>query len=175
MLELHSVVRRLVVLVSTSIIVCGVGCSSNEEAGGGLPDGRPDDPVVEGPITEPGAPFVAGTTGIFLFEQGYEQIEFFISGTAKSFTNVGELGSDGVWDVEEGETAEYKTRALVYRPTSASRFSGTVIVEWLNVSGGLDAAPDWISMHTEIFREGHVWIGEHRKNKAALRAVANAT
>jgi hypothetical protein len=159
MLELHSVVRRLVVLVSTSIIVCGVGCSSNEEAGGGLPDGRPDDPVVEGPITEPGAPFVAGTTGIFLFEQGYEQIEFFISGTAKSFTNVGELGSDGVWDVEEGETAEYKTRALVYRPTSASRFSGTVIVEWLNVSGGLDAAPDWISMHTEIFREGHVWIG----------------
>jgi hypothetical protein len=47
----------------------------------------------------------------------------------------------------------------VYRPTSASEFSGTVIVEWLNVSGGLDAAPDWISMHTEIFREGHVWVG----------------
>ena len=39
------------------------------------------------------------------------------------------------------------------------RFSGTVIVEWLNVSGGLDAAPDWISMHTEIIREGHVWVG----------------
>ena len=47
----------------------------------------------------------------------------------------------------------------MYRPTSASKFSGTVIVEWLNVSGGLDAAPDWISMHTEIFREGHVWVG----------------
>jgi len=159
MLELHSIVRRLVVLVIAGIVVCGVGCNSNEEAGGGLPEGRPDDPVVEGPITEPGAPFVAGTIGIRLSEQGYEQVEFFVSGTAKSFTNIGELASDGIWEVGENETAQYTTRALVYRPTSASRFSGTVIVEWLNVSGGLDAAPDWISMHTEIFREGHAWVG----------------
>ena len=174
MLKLPSALRWCVLFVAISLAAGVVGCSSDEGAagtgGGGsagnggaggadLPEGRPDDPLVEGPITEPGAPFVAGTTGIFLFQQEYEQIEFFISGTAKSFTNVGELGSDGVWEVEEGETAEYTTRALVYRPTSASRFSGTVIVEWLNVSGGLDAAPDWISMHTEIFREGHVWVG----------------
>jgi hypothetical protein len=106
-----------------------------------------------------GSPFVAGTTGLLLFKVGYEQVEFFISGTAKSYTNVGEFGSDGVWEVEDGDTAEYKTRALVYRPISSGDFSGTVIVEWLNVSGGLDAAPDWISMHTEIIREGHVWVG----------------
>ncbi len=139
------------------LVAAGIGCSGDDD--GGLPSGRPDDPAVEGPITEPGAPFVAGTTGILLYEQGYEQLEFFVSGRAKSYTNVGDLGSDGRWEVEEGETAEYKTRALVYRPTTASKFSGTVIVEWLNVSGGLDAAPDWISMHTEIFREGHVWVG----------------
>ena len=141
----------------TVLAALGMGCRGDDDEG--LPLGRPDDPTVEGPISEPGAPFVAGTTGIFLFEQGYEQVEYFISGTAKSYANVGELGSNGRWEVEEAVTAEYKTRALVYRPMRARDFSGTVIVEWLNVSGGLDAAPDWISMHTEILREGHVWVG----------------
>jgi Alpha/beta hydrolase domain len=33
------------------------------------------------------------------------------------------------------------------------------VVEWLNVSGGLDAAPDWMLAHTEIVRRGHAWVG----------------
>jgi hypothetical protein len=160
MLVFPSARRFSAVFVILGLVVGGCGgCGgSGGTAGGSLPEGRPDDPMVEGPITV-GSPFVAGTTGLLLSQVGYEQVEFFISGTAKTYTNVGELGSDGVWEVEDGNTAEYKTRALVYRPTSASDFSGTVIVEWLNVSGGLDAAPDWISMHTEIIREGHVWVG----------------
>ena len=58
-----------------------------------------------------------------------------------------------------GETAAYKTRVLVYRPTSRKKFNGTVIVEWLNVSGGLDASPDWTSAHTELIRDGFAWMG----------------
>ena len=167
MLRLRFVLRLCLVLVGASLVAGAAGCSDSGAATGGggvggagipLPDGRPDDPVVEGPI-EVGAPFVAGTSGLLLSQVGYEQVEFFVSGTAKSYTSVGELASDGAWTAEEAETAEYKTRALVYRPRSSSAFSGTVIVEWLNVSGGLDAAPDWISMHTEIIREGHVWVG----------------
>ena len=161
MLSFSSTLRFSILLALGAVVGCGSSSTGTGGSGGGgstLPEGRPADPVVEGPITV-GSPFVAGTTGILLFQVGYEQVEFFISGTAKSYTNVGELGSDGVWEVEEGETAEYKTRALVYRPISSNAFSGTVIVEWLNVSGGLDAAPDWISMHTEIIREGHVWVG----------------
>ena len=61
--------------------------------------------------------------------------------------------------MEPATTAEFKTRALVYRPIAPEDFSGTVIVEWLNVSAGLDSAPDWISLHTEIFREGHACVG----------------
>jgi len=34
-----------------------------------------------------------------------------------------------------------------------------VIVEWLNVSGGVDAAPDWIQGHVELIRDGFAWIG----------------
>lgn len=119
----------------------------------------PTDPTVEGPITEPGDPFVAGTLLLDLADLGYEQAEYFVSGTAVSYTNVGELSTDGRWKVAEADTAAYKTRILVYRPLDANAFSGTVIVEWLNVSGGLDAAPDWSALHTEIAREGHVWVG----------------
>lgn len=144
----------LLAAVLCGLVVGVTGCSDNTSS-----VAMPDDPVVEGPTKGAGGPFVAGTLGVDLSDVGFEQVEFFISGTAASYTNVGELGSDGLWEVEEAETAEYKTRILVYRPKEASDFSGTVVVEWLNVSGGLDAAPDWNSMHTEIFREGHVWVG----------------
>ena len=106
-----------------------IGCSSSSST---PPPPPPPDPTVEGPITEPGAPFVAGTRGIILETVGYEQAEYFVSGTAASYTSAEELSSDGRWEVEEGETADYKTRALVYRPRDPRAFSGTVVVEWLN-------------------------------------------
>lgn len=144
---------RLIVLVAFASL--SFGCSSS----GSAPPRVPDDPLVEGPTAGIGGPFVAGTLGVNLEDVDYEQVEYFISGTAASYTNVGEFAEDGRWEVDESDSASYKTRILVYRPVEATAFSGTVVVEWLNVSGGLDAAPDWISMHTEIIREGHVWVG----------------
>ena len=118
------------------------------------------DPTLEGPISGGlGAPFVAAT-GFDLAEVGYSEVEYFMAGTAAAYVNVGPLADDGSWTVEpSGTTAAYKTRVLVYRPIDPQRFNGTVVVEWLNVSGGLDAAPDWISAHTELTREGYVWVG----------------
>jgi hypothetical protein len=116
-------------------------------------------PLIEGPVTGGnGAPFVQGTL-FDLGEVGYQQAEYFVTGTASAFVNTAEFSSDGVWAVERGEQAGYRTRIVVYRPIEAARFNGTVVVEWLNVSGGLDAAPDWTSMHTELIREGYVWVG----------------
>lgn len=134
-----------------------IGCS--DEEGGIIVVGTPADATVEGPIDGPGMPFVAGTRDIDLADVGFQQSEYFVSGTAVSYTNANPLGSDGRWLVEAADTADYTTRILVYRPQEATAFSGTVILEWLNVSGGLDAAPDWSSIHTEVFREGHVWVG----------------
>jgi hypothetical protein len=90
---------------------------------------------------------------------GYSQAEFFISGTAASYTKNGQLKDDGKWTVTPSTEAAYKTRILVYRPIDPSRFNGTVIVEWLNVSGGLDAAADWLGAHTELIRDGFAWVG----------------
>src|SRR2546427_1972202 len=115
-------------------------------------------PTLEGPVAGSGKPFIASTT-FDLAEVGYQQAEYFISGTASAFTSAAPLTSDGRWTATPGETAAYKTRVLVDRPASAKGFNGTVIVEWLNVSGGLDASPDWTGAHTELIRDGFAWMG----------------
>jgi hypothetical protein len=33
------------------------------------------------------------------------------------------------------------------------------VVEWLNVTGGIDAAPDWLFLHRHLMREGAAWVG----------------
>lgn len=114
-------------------------------------------PEIEGPITSPGSAFIQATT-FDLASVGYVQEEFFISGTATAYANVGPLGSDGMWTVTPAATTPYKTRILVFRPASKKKFSGTVFVEWLNVSGGLDASPDWTYTHVEAIRSGHAWV-----------------
>src|SRR5262245_39066118 len=96
-------------------------------------------PEITGPITSPGSAFLGGTTNFDPAEVGYEQHEYFMAGTANAYVNTAPLGTDGKWSFEPGESAAYKTRIIVFRPTDAKKFSGTVFVEWLNVSGGVDA------------------------------------
>ncbi len=85
--------------------------------------------------------------------------EFFLAGTAHSFALDGERSEDGRWTATPAATAPFKTRMLVRRPAEASRFNGTVHVEWLNVSGNTDAGPDWSYLHREIVRRGAAWVG----------------
>lgn len=94
-----------------------------------------------------------------LVEVGYKQQEFFLSGTAHAFTNMNELLSDGLWEIQAGETEEYKTRIVVLRPIDPTHFSGTVFVEWLNATSGQDSASSWRLGHTAAVREGHAWVG----------------
>ncbi|MCQ3806736.1 MAG: hypothetical protein KTV16_05555 [Acidimicrobiia bacterium] len=107
-----------------------------------------------------GNPFSSGTS----FDPalvGYEQQEYFISGTARSLVPADntELTPDGRWAVEFADEAEYTTRVTVIRPSDPSAFNGTVMVEWYNVSSGLDAAPNWTMSHVEQIREGYAWVG----------------
>lgn len=116
-------------------------------------------PTLEGPVSGgKGVPFLA-TTGFDLSQVGYSQTEYFISGTATAYTSAAPLTADGKWTVAPGSTAAYKTRILVYQPAKPSKFKGTVIVEWLNVTGGLDSGVDWINAHVEMIREGMAWVG----------------
>jgi hypothetical protein len=61
--------------------------------------------------------------------------------------------------VTPGNTEPYKTRIVVRRPIDARKFNGTAVVEWLNVTLGLDVAVDWTFAHTELIRDGFAWVG----------------
>lgn len=117
-------------------------------------------PTLEGPISSPGSAFVTPPSALDLGALGWVEEEFFVSGTARAHTASGALGTDGKWTVAaDGPTAPYVTRILVRRPIEPRKFNGTVVVEWLNVSGGLDAAPDWTFFQTLLRREGFAWVG----------------
>jgi hypothetical protein len=72
---------------------------------------------------------------------------------------VGARTKDGRWKVTPTGKAKYRTRIVVRVPRDAQRFNGTVLVEWLNVSGGIDASPDFTYMSTELLRSGYAWVG----------------
>ena len=103
------------------------------------------------PIHGARPPFVAGTF-FDLGPLGYRTDEFSLSGLATAYGR----RSRTVGPVAR---APFVTRLLVHRPVDPAAFSGTVWVEWLNVSGGLDAAPAWIFAHTELMRAGAAWVG----------------
>ncbi len=90
---------------------------------------------------------------------GYVEQEYFIEGDATSYAMEGERTPDGMWAVEEDDTAAYRTRISVRRPADPADFSGVVVVEWLNVTAGRDGDPDWGYLHPELIREGHAWVG----------------
>ncbi len=136
----------------------GIGVLSVAIAMRAVIAGATSDPTIEGPITGPGTPFVASTT-FNLADVGYSEAEYFMAGTASAYIPTAPLTTDGQWSVAPASSAAYKTRLVVRRPTKASRFNGTVVVEWLNVSGGVDAAPDWTGAHVELIREGAAWVG----------------
>ena len=108
------------------------------------------------PAGNNGFPFLRAAVNLSNF--GYTEKEFLISGTAHAFVNSGAFANNGVWNVSPGAAAPYTSRILVRTP-SPERFNGTVVVEWLNVSGGVDADPEWDYSHVELLRGGYAWVG----------------
>jgi len=116
-------------------------------------------PTVTGPITSGGGAFLTPINAIDLGAANWVEEEYFVAGTASAHSPTGAFTADGKWSAARGETAPYVTRLVVRRPTSPKQFNGTVVVEWLNVSGGVDAAPDFTFAHTLLMREGFAWVG----------------
>lgn len=73
-----------------------------------------------------------------LAARGYVEEEFFFSGTTV-------LGG-------------YTSRMLVRRPKDRSKFSGTVIAEWTNVTNLFDVDALWWRSSDHVMREGHAYV-----------------
>lgn len=115
--------------------------------------------TVEGPVTGGLGQIVLGVSPATVGPWEYVENEFFVRGTASSYTSDTELSTDGEWTVSPYDTADYATRVVVRAPADATRFNGTVVVEWLNVTAGLDVSPTFDLSKNEIMRSGTAWIG----------------
>ncbi len=77
-------------------------------------DEQPDGPVAD--IAEE----LTGGDGMFLgapegrpFPDAYVESEYVASGTAQTASAPGELSGDGMWQLEPGPSADYRTRVVV--------------------------------------------------------------
>ncbi len=142
------------------------GTDAEAEGERGLPPerDRPDGPAatVVGELTAGGGVALTDIKLPDLAGNGFVEHEYAVEGTATSYV-VDDVATDlpgsGEFTLTEGDTADYRTRIVVRRPEKAEDFNGTVVVEWLNVSGGLDANPDFTFMADELLRGGYAWVG----------------
>lgn len=114
-------------------------------------------PELEGPI--PGSPpgdrnaaAVEETYPFFsalgLHRSGYMEEEYYLSGEADAYATDGSLLAEDV---------PYRTRIIIRRPVSQSKFNGSVLLEWQNVTAGYDLDALWTP--NQLMREGYVWVG----------------
>ena len=161
--------RRITAVVLVALVVLAAACSSSGSDAVGSSDTTAP-AIGRAAPTGPSATFrpLTGGSGVFLGASrpvgdlasvGYAETEYAASGTAVSYTSAGDLPADGRFQLQPGPGADYATRVLVRRPTDPARFNGTVVVEWLNVSGGVDAAPDYTYLSDELLRGGYAWVG----------------
>ncbi|MGD9793503.1 MAG: alpha/beta hydrolase domain-containing protein [Acidimicrobiia bacterium] len=113
--------------------------------------------TVEGPISggAHGWPFGAAVRD--LAAEGYVEEEYFFTGDAYRYRPVGPFGVDGRWPAERAGTDRFVTRAVVRRPADPARFNGTVLVEWNNVSSGLEIFEAGDT--SVVFDEGFAYVG----------------
>jgi hypothetical protein len=90
-----------------------------------------------------------------LAAQHYIEEEFYVEGKANRY-RIGDSAANAT--LIDGDHP-YLTRALVRRPADPSRFNGTVVVEWLNVSIGSDADFVYGAVRELLLREGYAWVG----------------
>jgi hypothetical protein len=112
-------------------------------------------PEVLGPVEAPNPPW--GHPGSSATEAGYTVEEYQLDGTAVAYEPDPDatLGPDGRWRTCVAGAAGYRTRILVVRPQDPARFNGTVLLNWQNVSAGVESqAP----RGGEVYR-GYAWVG----------------
>jgi hypothetical protein len=164
---LNSSITGLAVALTLGLVLAA--CSDSNSNSPALPEPEPEPPEPSPtylPIAqaEVSTPPDSGALSLLaqsfdLSDIGYEDQEYFIGGEASAFTNLNEFSPDGFWEAEPAEQQAYRTRMVVQRPEEGAAFSGTVIVEWLNVTSGFDTPPSWGTGHVEMYRSGHIWIG----------------
>lgn len=115
---------------------------------------------VEGPVTGGTRGYPYSASIVDLAPYGYSESEYFVSGVARVFKPApgSVLTPDGRWHVVAGVERPYKTRILVRKPP-ASRFNGTVVVEFMQEYFGTERDTNYRWNAETILRQGFGWVG----------------
>jgi len=160
------------ILLSAAAVVLGISAPALANGGPTPPPShaRPPKaipvpvPSIAGPVVT--LPHLDGTHGqpytsspVDLQSAGYTEQEYFVSGTARSYLPDGTFTTDGNWKVTPSTSAAYKTRIIVRKPIDMSKFSGNVVVEWLNASDGRDLDVGWTFGSTALMNDHDIYVG----------------
>ncbi len=134
--------KRSFGLLTAAVMVMGLVsvpqfAVAQEDPADAVPDAHVEGPVGEWGIH--GRPWHTSTVPVE--PHGFVEEEYFFSGPTG---DTGEL--------------EYKTRMIVRRPVDGT-FSGTVFVDWINVTGGRDLETMWPPAVPVYLEERHAYVG----------------
>jgi len=118
-----------------------------------VPEASLTGPIKSSAIGDPSHNFTYNASAIELKAQGYVEEEFYIEGKANRYSNP----TMKTGEIVDGDHP-YRTRFYVRRP-AAKDFNGTVVIEWLNVTGGTDKDIDWWQSGHHFVRNGYAYIG----------------
>ena len=175
MTVLRTGARRFVVATATTVVLwsgtaVGVGVSPHRSSvatggaeGGALTASSTQSGIYRATATFSSPPPVghiieplsANPTGMARYH--YVEREFFAAGVAHGLRAVSSP-SNGRFKIVPTTAASYRTRILVRRPSNPKRFSGTVVVEWLNESAG-ESDPDWQFLDPALMASGDAYVG----------------
>ncbi len=119
---------------------------------------------IAGPIPSTAAPgdpsrnYVFYSTPFPLKKFGYEEQEFFISGTATRYPSRPTAAQQEQAASPIG-TMQYETRIVVRRPINPARSAGVAVVDWQNVTAGHDIDTEWGTSGDFFVKHGWTWIG----------------
>lgn len=154
------VIISIIVLAATTASSCG---SSGGIGSINIPEPEQEiyqlsTPRSSNPPADTGAPYL-DAQNFDLASIGYEEVEFFLEGTANSYINISAALTDGLWFVQQEERATYKSRIVLHRPIDPAAASGRTMIEWMSASQGVDTPVCWRNGHVELYRSGAVWVG----------------
>ncbi len=159
---------RLVVAILV-VAVLALGCSGDDSStGSNVSNGSQDAAVTTttaapartavdvsqaelGPIDE-GAGIPQSTAEEL--PEGYVEVEYLLSGVAGTYS-----GPPNQPATPTGDELGYTTRLLVRTPDDPAAFSGRVVVEPFNTSGGADADVIWRMIGPMLAESGDAWVG----------------
>lgn len=148
---------RVMIVFLASLLMLQVAAASSADAVTQASTQVP--PATLEAVVKPGTVAHAASP-IDLGSHGYEEQEYFVTGTANRYLFPDRMNDAVVLD----DGYDYKTRIMVRRPTDPSRFNGTVVLEWYNVTLGRDIDFNWAASHEYLMREGYAVVSLSAQN-----------